>query len=82
MGPKSPDLTALSDLRQTGDSADRTFPTTAPLSMENVLLLRDEVGVYAPTDPKGIKAFIGIDIGSVSTNVVVIDQAGRGMTEI
>ena len=82
MGPKSPDLTALSDLRQTGDSADRTFPTTAPLSMENVLLLRDEVGVYAPTDPKGIKAFIGIDIGSVSTNVVVIDQAGRVMTEI
>ncbi|HWR51358.1 MAG TPA: acyl-CoA dehydratase activase [Bryobacteraceae bacterium] len=48
-----------------------------PLSMENVNLLRDKVAPYvAPADGSPIEAFLGIDIGSVSTNVVAMDQNG------
>jgi predicted CoA-substrate-specific enzyme activase len=46
-----------------------------PLSMENVVLLRDRVAPYAPPPGDGpIPAYLGIDIGSVSTNVVVMDS--------
>ncbi len=54
-----------------------------PLSMENVVLLRDRVRPYAP--PPGnapIPVYIGIDIGSVSTNVVVMDANGALVHEI
>ncbi len=83
MGPKAPNLSALSDMRQTGDSDGGQFPTTPPLSMENVLLLRDRAGQYiGENDSSCAEAYIGIDIGSVSTNVVVIDRAGRVIAEI
>jgi predicted CoA-substrate-specific enzyme activase len=59
------------------------FPRTAPLSMDNVILLRDRVKPYqAPADDQPIPAYLGIDIGSVSTNLVVIDQQGKLITEI
>jgi predicted CoA-substrate-specific enzyme activase len=83
MGAKAPNLSALSDIRQTGDSDGGQFPTTPPLSMENVLLLRDRAGQYVgENDSPCVEAYIGIDIGSVSTNVVVIDKAGRVIAEI
>jgi predicted CoA-substrate-specific enzyme activase len=46
------------------------------LSMEKVVLLRDRVPPYTPP-PAGepIPAYLGIDIGSVSTNVVAIDAS-------
>jgi predicted CoA-substrate-specific enzyme activase len=48
-----------------------------PLSMDNVILLRDKVAPYvAPADGSPIEAFLGIDIGSVSTNVIAMDQNG------
>jgi predicted CoA-substrate-specific enzyme activase len=51
--------------------------------MENVLLLRDRIGSYVGANTTvPINAYLGIDIGSVSTNVVVIDEAGRVITEI
>ena len=56
---------------------------TTPLSMENVVLLRDRVGAYQP--PPGdapIPAYLGIDIGSVSTNVVAIDETGAVIHDI
>ena len=54
------------------------FPTMEPLSTEHVLLLRDLARPYEfPADEPVIDAFLGIDIGSVSTNLVVLDQAGE-----
>jgi predicted CoA-substrate-specific enzyme activase len=54
------------------------FPTMEPLSMERVLLLRDLARPYEfPGDGAVIDTFLGIDIGSVSTNLVVLDQAGE-----
>src|ERR1019366_6922583 len=56
---------------------------TTPLSMQNVVLLRDRVGAYAP--PPGnhpIPAYLGIDVGSVSTNVVAIDETGAVIHDI
>ena len=56
---------------------------TVPLSMDNVLLLRDRVPPYVP--PPGdapIPAYMGIDVGSVSTNVVVIDEFGNVIQDV
>ncbi|MCL4402826.1 MAG: acyl-CoA dehydratase activase [Acidobacteria bacterium] len=56
---------------------------TQPLSMENVLLLRDRMPQFVPPpgdDP--IPAYLGLDIGSVSTNVVVIDDRGTVIHDI
>jgi predicted CoA-substrate-specific enzyme activase len=54
-----------------------------PLSMDSVNLLRDRVVPYtAPPGDAPIPAYLGIDIGSVSTNVVVIDEQGRLVQEI
>ena len=54
-----------------------------PLSMENVVLLRDRVSKYVP--PAGdmpIPAYLGLDIGSVSTNVVVVDEHGSVIHDV
>jgi predicted CoA-substrate-specific enzyme activase len=56
---------------------------THPLSSENVVQLRDRVGVYVPppgNDP--IPAYLGLDIGSVSTNVVAIDEFGTVIHDV
>lgn len=59
------------------------FPVTEPLSMDNVVLLHDmdEEYVFAE-DGAPVDAYLGIDVGSVSTNLVVIDAAGRVIEEI
>jgi predicted CoA-substrate-specific enzyme activase len=59
------------------------FETADPLSMERVILLRDRVKPYRfpPGDGK-IDAYLGVDIGSVSTNLVVLDEAGEVVKEI
>jgi predicted CoA-substrate-specific enzyme activase len=59
------------------------FATADPLSMERVILLRDRVKPYQfpPGDGK-IGAYLGIDVGSVSTNLVVLDEAGEVVKEI
>jgi len=56
---------------------------TEPLSSENVVQLRDRVGVYVPP-PNGapIPAYLGLDIGSVSTNVAVIDASGTVIHDV
>ena len=48
-----------------------------PLSMERVTLLGDGMTQYvAPPGDKPIPAYLGIDVGSVSTKLAVIDGAG------
>ncbi len=63
--------------------AEEAVRDTRPLSMENVVLLRDRVAPYTPPPGDGpIPAYLGIDIGSVSTNVVVMDANGTVMQDI
>ncbi len=59
------------------------FPVTEPLSMAKVTLLRDMAEPFAFADDTSVvNAYMGIDIGSVSTNLVVIDDEGRVIKEI
>lgn len=59
------------------------FSAAPPLSMANVLLLRDRLSAVPDQQiVAGTDAYLGIDIGSVSTNLVVIDEAGRLLREI
>jgi predicted CoA-substrate-specific enzyme activase len=63
----------------------QAFACTDTLSMENVLLLREQV--KPPELPRlapgeKIEAYLGIDVGSVSTNLVVTDAEGNLLKEI
>jgi len=59
------------------------FPVTEPLAVDKVLLLRDMAQAYTwPSDGRKVDVFMGIDIGSVSTNFVVIDEVGEVIKEI
>jgi activator of 2-hydroxyglutaryl-CoA dehydratase len=64
-----------------GKTAD--FETADALSMDRVILLRDRVKPYElPADGGKVGAYLGIDIGSVSTNLVLLDEAGEVIKEI
>ena len=67
--------------QQTGDASE--IPTTEALSLADVSLLRDDGP--PPTLPEAgrrVDAYLGIDVGSVSTNLVVIDSSGNLLKEI
>ena len=67
--------------RRNGNGSDGT--TARPLSLENVLLLRDRVRPpHLPAPGAQVEAYLGIDIGSVSTNLVVLDAGGDVLHEI
>ena len=71
-------------LRLQGETASaEEFPTTEALSLDQVTLLRD---TGSPADLPGaghrLDAYLGIDVGSVSTNLVVIDSTGNLLKEI
>jgi predicted CoA-substrate-specific enzyme activase len=54
------------------------FPVKEPLSLEHTVLLRDRVDPYPLEEVRdGLPVFLGIDIGSVSTNLALIDASGR-----
>lgn len=76
------DLSHMGNLRASSDTEHGIFPTAAPLSLENVTLLRDKAETFDTNIEGRINAYMGIDIGSVSTNVVVIDKTGRVIEEI
>jgi len=79
-------LSHLNDLRAASDFAHGTFPTSPPLDLSNVVLLRDRVEPYEPpygdASEEKIDVYLGVDIGSVSTNVVAIDEEGRVVVDI
>jgi predicted CoA-substrate-specific enzyme activase len=61
----------------------QVFAGSEPLSMAKVDLLRDHVqDPPLPPPGKKVTAYLGIDIGSVSTNLVVIDEHGNMLHEI
>ncbi len=53
----------------------------APLSLRNVLLLRDHPEASRtealPKNGEQISTYLGIDVGSVSTNLALLDEEGR-----
>lgn len=70
-------LAGLAQAASAGDRDGRAFPRVRPLSLENVKLLRDQVRPYTmPTDGRLIDAYLGLDIGSVGTKLVLIDDQG------
>ncbi|MFP4054066.1 MAG: acyl-CoA dehydratase activase [Phycisphaerae bacterium] len=80
---QSADLTHMADVRAADTAASDDLPRTDPLAMDNVVLLRDRVKPYEfEYDHKPVDAYLGIDIGSVSTNLVLLDDSGRLITEI
>ncbi len=62
--------------------AEERVEDTHPLSTENVVQLRSRVGVYVPPAEGKIPAYLGLDIGSVSTNVVAIDEFGTVIHDV
>ncbi|HYG99596.1 MAG TPA: acyl-CoA dehydratase activase [Terriglobales bacterium] len=58
------------------------FACSDALSMENVVLLRDHVKDVNLPENGTVDAYLGIDIGSVSTNLVLIDADGNLLYEI
>lgn len=59
------------------------IPSSPPLSMDNVVLLRNRMVAVDPAEIACVRdAFLGIDIGSVSTNLVVIDKDSNVLKEI
>ncbi len=73
-------VTIDADRLKAGQSAD--FETGDALSMERVILLRDRVKPYQFPPDAQIGAYLGVDVGSVSTNLVVLDEDGEVVKEI
>ena len=72
----------IHQLRQ-HEAARKNFACTDRLTMDKVLLLRDKAKpVSLPPMGERLEAYLGIDIGSVSTNLVVIDAGGNLVKEI
>lgn len=58
--------------------AEDPFPRQRALSLERVVLLRDKVRPYQlPADGARVDAYLGLDIGSVGTKLVLIDGQGE-----
>ena len=63
--------------------AQTDFPRSKPLSSEKVILLRDRVKSYTFEDESlPVNVYLGVDIGSVSTNLAVIDESGNLIYDI
>ncbi len=77
------DLSGIEEISADARANSAAPSTMAPLSMENVILLRDRV---EPIEPEAwaerIEGYLGLDIGSVSTNLVILDTEGNLIHEI
>ncbi len=64
-------------------SETQQIPSSPRLSMSNVVLLRNHMVALPPDEIKDVRdSYLGIDIGSVSTNLVVIDSDRNVLKEI
>ena len=69
------------DVNGSQSHSSASISHSEPLSLGNVLLLRDHP-LASRTEPlpegdDAIPAYLGIDIGSVSTNLALLDESGR-----
>jgi predicted CoA-substrate-specific enzyme activase len=70
-------------LQKTAASVPATFASSPALSLSNVLLLRERVkSIPRFRQDSRVEAYLGVDIGSVSTNLAVIDREGNLLKEI
>ncbi len=60
---------------------ERSFPSWPPLDTGEVIFLRDRVAGKPPLDGRP-EVFLGIDVGSVSTNFALLDGEGNLLKEI
>ena len=68
----------LAELTSVCEGGGQAFPTSPPLNLDRVILLRDEVRPYEfPAEFSVVDAYLGLDIGSVGTKLVVIDAQGN-----
>ncbi len=79
---KASGQTASLDLASLEGGPASAFQTSDALSMDRVILLRDRVKPYQFPADEQIDAYLGVDVGSVSTNLVVLDTAGEVVKEI
>jgi predicted CoA-substrate-specific enzyme activase len=78
-----PGPVALDVARLTAEGPGADFPTLPPLSLDRVILLRDRITSYQfPSDADPVELCLGIDVGSVSTNFALVDEAGHLAKEI
>jgi predicted CoA-substrate-specific enzyme activase len=65
------------------NASTEEFPITEALSLDQVTLLRNgDHRLTLPAPGTRVDAYLGIDVGSVSTNLVVIDSTGSLLKEI
>ncbi len=74
-------VTAEISVSDVGKEFHKSFPAWPKLSTENVVFLRDRVAPPLRIEGKP-EVFLGIDIGSVSTNFVLTDWEGNLLKEI
>jgi predicted CoA-substrate-specific enzyme activase len=73
----------LQNLQTYSQQANDNFPFTGPLSLDKVVLLRQMIKPYPFEGKNGkIRCYLGVDIGSVSTNLAIIDEDGDVVKEI
>jgi predicted CoA-substrate-specific enzyme activase len=76
-------LPALDLLSNYSSAKSETVKISMPLSLDKVLLLRDEISLKGSITGDFISnTYLGVDVGSVSTNVVVIDEKGNVIKQI
>jgi predicted CoA-substrate-specific enzyme activase len=79
---KKSGLPDIDSLRRHTGSADDAFPVSEKLTMKNVVELRNRVRPRELDAGDEVDAYMGLDIGSVSTNVAVIDDEGNMLKAI
>ncbi|HUB83135.1 MAG TPA: acyl-CoA dehydratase activase [Bryobacteraceae bacterium] len=78
-----PQKRSILEIHRLRQHTEESVQDTHPLSTDNVVQLRDRVGAYtAPPGDGPIPAYLGLDIGSVSTNVVAIDEFGSVIHDV
>ncbi|MCG3139097.1 MAG: hypothetical protein HJJLKODD_02975 [Phycisphaerae bacterium] len=77
--PSTPQLQLrLAKLQTSPQRPSPQFTTALPLTLERVQRLNQQIKPYTlPRDGRVLEAYLGLDIGSVGTKAVVIDQHGE-----
>ncbi len=70
----APDFSRLGDL--IGFSGERESVPLAPLKLENSVIMESSMAVPRPRPGERVACYLGVDVGSISTNLVVMDADG------
>ena len=73
------DLSAVARLRDGGSATQEKAAAEKPLKIEKSVLPKDQSCAPPPTER--VPAYLGVDVGSISTNVVVLDANKRVLTK-